>query len=110
MEALGWLLKLCDLVLPIVAKLRLGEEPIRCKPLSKRCLPLSFVGRSVGNGSMAGVPGVGVSMSSGCSSTTLSMEVVGSILLIYRASKNCMTASDLRTTRAGNKSNVDVLM
>jgi hypothetical protein len=90
-------------------RLRLGEEPIRCKPLSKRCLPLSFVGRSVGKGSMAGVPGVGVSMSSGCSRTTLSMEVVGSILLIYRARKNRTAASDGRTC-AGNKGSVDVLM
>ena len=82
MEAFGWLLRLCDRVLPIAARLRLGEEPIRCSPLSRRCLPLSL-GRSTGIVSIVGVPGVGVSISSGCSRTTVSMDVGSMVLCIF---------------------------
>ena len=80
MDAFGWLRKLCERVRPMVVRLRLGDDPIRCSPLSRRCLPLSFVGRSIGRASIVGVPGVGVSIPSGCSRTTASMDV-GSILL-----------------------------
>lgn len=94
-EAFGGVLKLCDRVLPTVVKLRLGEEPIRCSPLSSRCLPFSF-GRSIGVTSRAGVPDVGAPMSSGCSRTTASMDV-GSILLGNGA-----------RTRAGKKGPSDI--
>jgi hypothetical protein len=98
MEAFGWLLKLCDRVLPMDARLRLGEEPIRCSPLSRRCLPLSF-GRSVGIVSTAGVPGVGVSVSSGCSRTTASMDV-GSMALCISVVRSL---GDSERMRAGKK-------
>lgn len=71
MEAFPPLLRLCDRGLPRVAKL--GEEPMRCRPLRKRCRPLSF-GRSIMMASVGGVPGDGGDKSFECSTTTESME------------------------------------
>lgn len=106
MDALGWPLKLCDRVRPMAARLRVGEEPIRCSPLKRRCRPLSFVGRSIGIASTAGVPGVGVAMSSGCSKTTESIDV-GSMLLYSCAVDD---RGDGGRLRAGEKRPSQVLL
>jgi hypothetical protein len=50
---------------------RLLDEPIRCKPMRRRCLPLSF-GCSIIMASDGGVPGVGCA--SPWSTTTESMD------------------------------------
>lgn len=65
------LLRLCerDLLRPA----RLGDEPIRCKPLSSRCLPLDF-GFSIVMASLGGVWGGDERISFACSTTTESMD------------------------------------
>jgi hypothetical protein len=71
MEAFPLLRRLCerDLLRPG----RLGDEPMRCSPLSSRCLPLilgAIVMASVG----ALVSGVDDMDSKGCSTTTESID------------------------------------
>jgi hypothetical protein len=57
---------------------RLGDEPMRCNPLSNRCLPLSLGAMGMASVGVF-VPGVDAMDSRGCSTTTESMES-GSIL------------------------------
>jgi hypothetical protein len=63
--------RLCERVL--LRPARLGEEPMRCKPLSSRCLPLSL-GCSIMIASLGGLLGGEENVSLACSSTTESME------------------------------------
>jgi len=69
-EAFPPLRRLCERVLPMLAKL--GELPMRCKPLSSRCLPLSF-GFSIMIASV-GVCGGEDNISLSCSTMTDSIE------------------------------------
>jgi hypothetical protein len=70
-EAFPLLLRLCERDLLKPAKL--GEEPMRCKPLSSRCLPLSF-GFSIWIASLRGLLGGEDDDSFACSMTTESIE------------------------------------
>jgi hypothetical protein len=71
MEAFPPVRRLCERGLLRPAKL--GEEPIRCKPLSNRCLPLSF-GCSIMIASLGGVPGAEWNVSPACSMTMESID------------------------------------
>jgi hypothetical protein len=85
-EAFWLLLRLCERVL--LRPARLVEEPIRCKPLSSRCLPLSFNGRSIMMASLGGVPGGDGDIPRAWSTTTESIDK-GSIaedIISYAAS------------------------
>lgn len=75
MDAFPPLLRLCERGLVIPA--RLGEELIRCRPLSSRCLPF-VLGFSMGIASLGGVGGVeGTGL---CSSTTIESMESGSMV------------------------------
>ena len=70
-EAFPPLLRLCERDLLRPAKL--GDEPMRCKPLSRRCLLFSF-GFSILIASLRGVRGGDDDVSFACSMTTESID------------------------------------
>jgi hypothetical protein len=86
------LLRLCERVL--LRPVRLGEEPIRWRPLSSRCLPLSF-GRSIRIASLEC-----------CSSTTIESIDSGSSVEAMVLTQP-MPARELRSSGEGRSSGVD---
>lgn len=81
MDAFPPLRRLCERARPMPT--RLDDEPIRCKPLSSRCLPLSF-GRSIIMASLVGVCGGEWPVSLACSTTTESMERGSMVVVIAK--------------------------
>jgi hypothetical protein len=99
-EAFPPLLRLCERVLLILH--RLGELPMRCRPLSSRCLPLSF-GFSIMMASV-GVCGGEDDIPLSCSIIIESIES-GSMVdaMMERAVVVCCWEWDLKTPRVVNE-------